>query len=88
MSLVTLFTLLTIRTVQKIRREARIAYLFYHKAMSQNKDHEWLKARTIHVKGVPPEDRTGNSLKNVLERVLKDTDGQVLAVMVVPDFVK
>ena len=51
--LVMIFTLLTIRTVQKIRREAKIAYQFYHKAMSANKDHEWLKARTIHVKGIP-----------------------------------
>lgn len=56
--------------------------------MSQNKDHEWLKARTLHVKGIPPEDRTGNNLKIVLERVLKDTDGEVLAVLLVPDFVK
>lgn len=55
--------------------------------MSQNKDHEWLKARTIHVKGIPEEDRTGNSLKMVLERVLSETDGEVLAVLVVPDFV-
>lgn len=43
--------------------------------MSKSKDHEWLKARTIHVKGVPPEDRSGNALKSVLERALKDTDG-------------
>jgi hypothetical protein len=40
--------------------------------MSRNKDHEWLKARTIHVKGIPPEDRTGNVLKAVLERVLAE----------------
>ena len=57
--------------------------------MSRNKDHEWLKARTIHVKGLLPDDRAGNQLKLVLERVLAQSDnGQVLAVLLVPDFVK
>lgn len=56
--------------------------------MSNNTDHEWLKARTIHVMGIPPEDRSGNNLKSVLERVLQVNGGQVLAVLVVPDFVK
>lgn len=56
--------------------------------MSKNKDHEWLKARTVHVKGLSPEDRTGNNLKNVLERVIAAQGGEVLAVHLVPDFVK
>jgi hypothetical protein len=55
--------------------------------MSKNKDHEWLKARTIHVKGVSPEDRSGNVLKHILERSLRGRGGQVLGVLVVPDFV-
>lgn len=58
--LVLVFTLLTIRAVQKTRRDARIAYQFYHREMSKNHDYEWLKARTVHIKGIPPEDRSGN----------------------------
>ena len=85
--LVLVFTLLTIRAVQKTRKDSRIAYQFYHREMSKKRDHEWLKARTVHVKGIPPEDRTGNNLKAVLERVIAPTGGQVLAVMLVPDFV-
>lgn len=81
-----IFTLLTIRQVQKIRRDARIAYQFYQRSMSRNKDHEWLKARTIHVKGLSPEDRTGNHLKTVLDRVVAPAAGEVLAVHLVPDF--
>jgi len=54
--------------------------------MSKNKDHEWLKGRTIHVKGLSPEDRTGNYLKTVLERVIGPSGGEVLAVHLVPDF--
>ena len=56
--------------------------------MSRNKDHEWLKARTIHVKGLSGEDRAGNMLKTVIERALPpDSGGSVLAVLLVPDFV-
>jgi hypothetical protein len=73
--LVLTFTLLTIRAVQKTRRDARIAYQFYHKGMSRNYDHEWLKARTLHIKGIPPEDRSGNNLKNTLERILSSSGG-------------
>jgi hypothetical protein len=81
-----IFTLLTIRQVQKTRRDARIAYQFYQRSMSRNKDHEWLKARTIHVKGLSPEDRTGNNLKTLLDRVVAPAAGEVLAVHLVPDF--
>lgn len=66
-SLVLCFTLLTIRQVHKIRRDAKNAYSVYHTFMSKNRDHEWLKERTLHIKGVPPEDRAGNALKRVLE---------------------
>ena len=86
-ALVLVFTLLTVRQVQKTRRDARIAYQFYHNEMSKNKDHEWLKARTVHVKGLPPEDRSGNNLKAVLERVISPVGGEVLGVLLVPDFV-
>lgn len=55
--------------------------------MSKNKDHEWLKARTVHIKGLSPEDRTGNYLKYILERAVVPSGGQVLAVIIVPDFI-
>jgi len=48
--------------------------------MSVNKDHEWLKARTVHIKGIPAEDRTGNGLVQVLESFLKEKGGMVIAV--------
>lgn len=55
--------------------------------MSKNHDNEWLKARTVHVKGIPPEDRSGNQLRAVLERVLAPSGGHVLGLILVPDFV-
>jgi hypothetical protein len=45
-----------------------------------------LKARTIHVKGLAHDDRTGNQLKTLLERVVAPAAGEVLAVHLVPDF--
>jgi hypothetical protein len=59
--------MLTIRQVHKIRRDAKNAYNVYHNFMSKNRDHEWLKERTLHIKGVHADDRAGNALKRVLE---------------------
>lgn len=43
--------------------------------------HEWLKARTLHIKGVPNEDRTGNGLKQVLQKFLdQQGGGKILAI--------
>jgi hypothetical protein len=54
--------------------------------MSLAKDAEWLKARTIHIKGIPAEDRTGNGLRQVLESFLEKNGGMVVAVAIVPPF--
>lgn len=56
--------------------------------MSLAKDAEWLKARTIHIKGIPHEDRTGNGLRQVLESFLEKNGGMVVAVAIVPPFSK
>lgn len=86
-ALIMVFTILTVRVIMKTRREARQAYQFYQRSMSKTKDHEWLKARTIHVKGLSPEDRSGAVLKQQLENVIAAGGGHVLAVHLVPDFV-
>lgn len=57
--------------------------------MSKKRDHEWLKARTMHIKGIPEEDRAGNGLKTYLEDFLKQNRyGKVLAIQIVPPFHK
>lgn len=56
--------------------------------MSRNVDYDWLKARTLHIKGIPMEDRTGNGLKTILDNFLKDKDGRVVAMQLVPPFSK
>ena len=59
--------------------------------MSMKYDHEWLKARTVHIKGIPGLDRNGQGLETLLNRFLDDNlPGQVkvLALHLVPDFSK
>ena len=50
------------------------------------KDYEWLKARTLHVRGLIAKDRRGELLRNELNVMLQPTQGRVLDVVVVPDF--
>ena len=86
-ALIFIFTMLTIRAVQKTRADAKIAYQFSFNDMSKSSDHEWLKARTVHVKGIAKEDRRGDFMKKKLEEFLKPSGGKILGIMMVPDFV-
>lgn len=63
--------------------------------MSKYKDQECLKARTIHIKGVLPEDLTGDGIESYLNSILKRKDygfqqqpGKVLSTLIIPDFTK
>ena len=84
--MVFVYTFLTIAAVQSTRREAQRAYKKNLKEMSTAKDAEWLKSRTIHIKGIPAEDRTGNGLRQVLESFLEKKGGMVIAVQMIPPF--
>lgn len=88
------FTLLTIRIVQKTRRDAKVALESFYQDMSKYKDHECLKTRTLHVKGVLPHDRTGQGLEAHMNKILKkrsfgsQTPGKVTSLLIIPDFTK
>lgn len=88
------FSFLTIRIVQKTRRDARIALESYYQDMSHYRDHECLKTRTLHVKGVLPDDRTGNGIEAHLNKILAQKSfnnrdpGKVRSVLIIPDFTK
>ena len=89
-----IFTMLTIRIVQKTRRDAKVALESYYQDMSKYKDQECLKARTIHIKGVLPQDRTGEGIELYLNKILKSKSfghqfpGKVLSTLIIPDFKK
>jgi hypothetical protein len=58
--------------------------------MSSHYDHEWLKARTVHIKGIPIEDARGEGLRVLINRYLDNTKmgGKILGFHMVPDFHK
>lgn len=66
-----IFTILTIRMVQKTRRDALVALESFYQSMSKYKDHECLKARTLHIKGVLSHDRSGDGILSYLNKILK-----------------
>ena len=47
---------------------------------TKSKDAEGLKYHTIHIKGIPSEDRTGNGLRILLDKYLQERNGSVMAV--------
>lgn len=65
------FTGLTLYMAQRTRRESKIALETFYRDMSHYKDHECLKTRTLHVKGVLPDDRTGNGIEQYLNKILQ-----------------
>ena len=53
---------------------------------SKTRDFEWLKTRTLHVRGIAPHDRKGESLIKRLDNALKSNGGKVVAIINIPDF--
>lgn len=43
-------------------------------------DSEWLKACTLHIRGIPWEDRAGIGLRSKLSNYLDDKGGRVLGI--------
>lgn len=80
------FTFATFYTVFELREEARDLYKESQKEKCRIKDSEWLKARTLHVRGLLPKDRRGDMLKNEINLMLQPINGKVLDIVVIPDF--
>ena len=76
-------TVFTLKTVYNLKTHARMVYKKYVKH-----DYEWLKSRTIHVKGMLKNDVTGALLENMLNEHLQDTESKILTIWVVPDYRK
>ena len=66
----------------------------YYQDMSRYRDHECLKARTLHIEGVIPQDRTGDGVKRHLNNILRQKTygnqqpGEATSVLIIPDFTK
>lgn len=63
-------------------------YTKYSRSGYIKHDHEWLKSRTIHVRGLLKNDINGVLLEKLLNEHLDDTDSKILGIIVVPDYKK
>ena len=68
-------TVFTLKVVYNLKTHARMVYKKYVKH-----DYEWLKSRTIHVKGMLKNDVTGALLENMLNEHLQDTESKILTI--------
>ena len=81
-------TIATMHTVYKLKNLGRRLYNKYNRSGLMKHDFEWLKSRTIHVRGLLKNDVDGVLLENVLSKHLKNTDSKILGTIVVPDYKK
>lgn len=86
--LVAIITFLTTTIIKQTRKKAREAYELQNSWQTKYKDQEQLRFNTIHIKGIPSEDRTGNGLRLLLEKYLQERGGSVMAIQIVPPFHK
>ena len=84
--LMIIFTIATIYTFYELKLEARKVYAEMQLKRSQLKDYEWLKTRTVHVRGLAPNDRKGQVLIKKLNKELELIGGKVLTIINIPDF--
>jgi hypothetical protein len=80
------FSFYAFKTIFELRDDAIDLYKETQRERCKYKDFEWLKARTLHVRGLLPNDRRGDLLKNELNIMLEPVKGQVLDVVVIPDY--
>jgi len=81
-------TFATLRTIFGLKTDARLYYKKYARSGSHKHDFEWLKSRTIHVRGLLKNDITGEFLEKTLDNVLQNTDSKILSIVVIPDYKK
>jgi hypothetical protein len=86
--LMVVFSTATMYSFYQMKIEARTAYAKMQLERSKTKDYEWLKSRTVHVRGLAPNDRRGEMLIRKLNKELEIIGGKVLAIINIPDFSK
>lgn len=84
--LMIIFTIATIYTFYELKLEARKVYAEVQLKRSRTKNFEWLKTRTVHVRGLAPNDRKGEALIKKLNKELELIGGKVLTIINIPDF--
>ncbi len=89
-SLLYLFSIGAIVTVFRIKWHIKDQLVAIKNDKSAQEELPKLKSRSVHVRGMFPEDRRGDLLKSEIRRIIDtmDGDGRIVATIVVPDFTK
>lgn len=85
-SLCIFITIATLKIIFSLKTKGREMYKKYSRSGEFQHDYEWLRSRTIHVRGLLKNDITGAFLENMLNEHLHDTESKILSILVVPDF--
>lgn len=87
--LVYFFSLYTIYTMFKIKDHIKEELIAQKTKRMQNNEYEGLRERSVHIKGVFPEDRKGELLCHEIGSYLDSIGtGRIVSCIIVPDFVK
>jgi len=70
-SLGIVFSIAAFYTIFEMRDEAKQLYTNSQREKCRIKDFEWLKARTLHIRGLVAKDRRGDMLRNELNMMLQ-----------------
>jgi hypothetical protein len=81
-------TVAALKTVFGLKNQGRKLYKKYSRSGLLKHDFEWLKSRTIHVRGLLKNDVNGVLLENVLNEHLQNTESKILGIIIVPDYKK
>ena len=85
MVMITTFTiLLIIKIVKMIDHFGKVSFSYYNKV--DTIDLKSLQMRTLHIKGIVPEDTKADILMEKIENYLKDINGKILAMKIIPNY--
>jgi len=89
-SLLYLFSIGTIFMMFRIKWHIRDQLIIIKNDKTAQEELPKLKSRSVHVRGMFPEDRRGDYLKSEVRRILDtmEGNGKILATIVVPDFTR
>lgn len=83
------FSLYAIYTLFEIRDHIKSQLIEQNFATTKRHDYDALKARSVHIRGLFPEDRKGEMLCSGVEKFLEASGGgKIVGTIVVPDFVR
>ena len=79
-AMVALISFMSIYFIRQTRNLARKAYELQNSWTTKSQDQDQLKYHTVHFKGIPSEDRTGNGLRLLLDKFLATRGGSSMAI--------